>query len=136
MILSPSSGVSSDEERISRSSSDARSPRSSRLFMPFSPKVTCISGVNSSIAARSSATPKSLRFLSNSTFLASRKFLARPWSSVAVSSSKPSIVATSSLGTKATSSTEVKPSATNSWASNSSTSSVSTNSAVLCLNSS
>ena len=64
-------------------------------------------------------------WLSSSASIFSRCSRARVWISAAVFSSKPSIEAISDGSTKATSSTELKPSEASNWAMTSSTSSAS-----------
>ena len=51
---------------ISRSSSEARSARSSRVFTPFSPSATSIGRVRPSVARTSSSTPSSSRRVASS----------------------------------------------------------------------
>ena len=128
MILSATSGCGAFSPNNSISSSLARSPRSSRVLMLFWPNRTSMLGETPSRAAKSSETPSVRRSSSNWRSCSSRNPRPLARSSSATSSSKPSISASSSIGTKATCSSVVNPSATRRWAMTSSTSSASINS--------
>ena len=117
-------------------SSAAKPAKSSRVLVPASPRVTSISGVRPFTAARSSATPSFLRFLSASFFRFSRASTARCCNSDTSPSSNPSMATSSSASTNATSSSSEKPSTTRSWARVSSTSRVLANILLRVLNSS
>ena len=84
--------------RISTSSSPARSARSSRDLMPFSPSATRSLALSASMAAMSSDTPRVMRCSFSSPSRFCRNASARRISSSATLSSKPSISAISSIG--------------------------------------
>src|ERR1700738_5198595 len=111
-------------------SSVAQPARSSTVLMSFSPNFTNIFEVTPGTVFRASSTPSSLRLFSSSLSSCSRYSRARLCSSLAGSSSKPSIPASSLMSTSASSSTEVKPSDASNWPTTSSTLSDSMNTRV------
>ncbi len=111
-------------------SSVAQPARSSTDLMSFSPNLTSIFEVTPGTVFKASSTPSSLRLFSSSVSSCSRYSLARLCSSLAVSSSKPSMPASSLTSTSASSSTDVKPSDASNWPTTSSTFSASMNTRV------
>src|SRR5258707_946644 len=115
-------------------SSVAQPARSSTVLMSFSPNLTSIFEVTPGTVFKASSTPSSLRLFSSSLSSCSRYSRARLCSSFAVSSSKPSMPASSLMSTSASSSTEVNPSDASNWPTTSSTLSDSMNTRVESLN--
>src|SRR6266436_6564535 len=111
-------------------SSVAQPARSSTVLISFSPNFTSIFEVTPGTVFKASSTPSSFRLVSSSASCCSRYSRARLCNSFAVSSSKPSMPASSRTSTSASSSTDVKPSDASNWPTTSSTLSDSMNTRV------